>query len=68
MDKWEINDLFRNRNYRICTAIDMISLGVVLEEMEKSGDLSEQKSKHFQSIASSLLQLIRFENDKLKEE
>lgn len=67
MDKWGINDLYRNRNYRICMGIDMISLGVVLEEMVKSGDLSEKKAEHFQSIASSLLHIIRLENNKLVE-
>ncbi len=62
---WDKRELHRKRNYDICTAIDLIKLGIILEEMEQTGDLDQMKSKNFHNIASSLLYIIRKENDKL---
>ncbi len=68
MNKFQVNELYRRRNYDICMAVDLIKLGIVLEEMVTSEDLSQKKADSFKTIAQGLLQLIRQENDKLRRE
>lgn len=59
------NDLFRARNYKLCTAIDMIKLGIVLQEMVDSGDLDERLANAYREQASGLLQVMRIENNRV---
>jgi hypothetical protein len=63
-----IANLYRRRNYKICKAIDLTKLGTILNEMIESGDLSRDKAKAFDDMASGLLKIIRLENNKLLKE
>lgn len=54
--------LRRRLNYRICTALDLTSLGVVLDEMVAEGVLHPAVAKTFSHQASALLTSLRNAN------
>lgn len=56
--------LYRNCNYKLCTSIDITSLGVVLNEMVERGHISEEDAKLYREQAENLLTLLRNINDR----
>lgn len=57
--------LHRKRNYDICMAVNLTSLGCVLDDMAASGDIGEGRAQFYRDLARTLLQLLRAENDNL---
>jgi len=57
--------IHRERNYDICMALNQIKLGVILDKMIGSEDLTAYQASHYKSISGALLQLIREENDRI---
>lgn len=58
-------NLYRERNYKICTALDMTKLGIILEEMESTGDITTEERRAFRLMGASLLFMIRNANDRI---
>lgn len=54
----------RGINYRICTALDMLKLHIVIDEMKTAG-LSDQEAKSIERMASGLLAMIRTANHRI---
>lgn len=63
-----MNDLYRKRNYKICTALDMTKLGIILSEMESTGDITNEEKRAFRLMGASLLYMIRNANDRIAPE
>ena len=57
----------RKRNYDICTALDMIKLSIVLDEMVEDG-MHPQLARIYKMQGSSLLAALRSENNRTFEE
>lgn len=57
-------ELYAHRNYRLCRAIDMTSLSVVLDDMVKTGHLSRRLSDAFKAQAGGLLATMCSENNR----
>jgi hypothetical protein len=60
-----VDDAYRQRNFDLCRAVNLISLGCVLEAMKKAG-LPHQQADCFMAAADALLQLMRTENNRLR--
>jgi hypothetical protein len=58
------DDLYRGINYRICTALDILKLDMVLEEMVVSAGLHPTEAQTFLIQAKALLASIRQANDR----
>lgn len=56
--------LHRKRNYDICTAVNLTSLGCVLNDMISTGDIATGQAQFYRDLAGALLKLLRAENDK----
>lgn len=52
------------RNYDVCRALDMLKLGIVLDDMVKAG-MPKEQAACFKEAAHALLQLLRTENNRL---
>ena len=57
-------DTFCRINYRLYTAIDMISLAIVLDEMVEHGVLNDQERRCFEIQAKGLLGSLRNANQR----
>lgn len=64
IDWYENHERCRAINYRICTAMDMLKLSMVIEEMKAIG-LSDQEAKSIERMASGLLAVIRNANHRI---
>lgn len=60
-----VDDGVIRRNFRLCRAVDMLSLGGVLDEMVAAG-MPEEQAACFRASASALLTLMRTENNRLR--
>lgn len=60
----EHGDQHRRFNYDLCTAVDLIKLGVALEKMVKAGRLDPRVADIYKKIAEGLLAALRSENDR----
>ena len=60
--KPEADQLIRKWNYELCTAINMIKLGIVLDEMVTAGHLDRTLALAYRANASALLAILRSEN------
>lgn len=58
------DDWHRKNNYDLCTAIDLTKLGIVLERMVTSRQMSERLALIFHAQAESLLAALRSENNR----
>jgi hypothetical protein len=59
------SDEHRRRNFDLCRAVNLTSLGVVLADMVDAG-MPPQQQACFYAAADALLQLMRTENNRLK--
>jgi len=57
--------IHRERNYDLCMALNQIKLGIILDKMVDVGDLARDKASWYKQISSSLLMLLREENDRI---
>ena len=55
-------DLHAQRNYKLCRAVDMIGLRIVLDDMVKTKHLSPQLAEAFAQQAQGLLATMLAEN------
>ena len=58
------SDEHRRRNFDICKAINMTTLGIVLYDMVKAG-MPKELAEIYELQAGSLLALIRTENNRI---
>jgi hypothetical protein len=58
------DDQHRGINYRICTALDILKLDMVLDEMVASAGLHPTEARTFLIQAKALLASIRQANDR----
>ncbi len=58
------SDEHRRRNYAICKGIDLITLGIALEDMVKAG-MPKELAEIYRLQANTLLALIRTENNRI---
>ncbi len=56
--------LYRKYNYKLCEAIDLLKLSIVLGDMVESGHLHPQLAKIYKAQTEGLLQAIRSENNR----
>jgi len=66
-DSFARNDRFRKRNYDLCSAINLISLHVVCDELIRRG-ADPAKISGLMSIANETLQLLRGINGELEKD
>jgi hypothetical protein len=59
-----LDDAHRTRNFDLCRAVDLTSLGVVLDNLVKAG-MPKGQAELFKAQADALLQLMRTENNRL---
>lgn len=60
----EADRLHRKLNYDLHQGIDLIKLGIVLEDMQKNGVMTAEEAKTYNLLASSVLTAIRNHNNK----
>lgn len=60
----EPGETFKRFNYDLCRAIDMTSLGIVLEKMALAGWIDPREAEIFHTQAGSLLALMRTANNR----
>ena len=52
----------RERNYELCTALDLTKLGITLDKMIEDGTIDMDERLRYFAIAQSLLGLMRLAN------
>jgi len=57
-------DQYRSRNFDLCVAINITSLGVVLDKMIEDGSLTKNQAECYKQSAHAILQLLRSENNR----
>lgn len=60
-----LGDRHRELNYKICMAIDLLKIGIVLDEMVAEG-MEPEFVEIFKAQADGLLAAMRSENNRLK--
>ncbi len=59
------DDLHHSRNFHLCRAMDIGSLGCILEDMVKTGHLNKQLASLYKDQAGILLATILSENHRI---
>lgn len=57
-------EMHARRNFKLCNSIDMIGLGIVLEDMVRTGHISQRQADAFEASARGLLATMLTENDR----
>lgn len=60
-----IDDAYAQRNFKICRAVDLLKVGIVLDDMIEAG-LPRNQARAFKQAAESLLALMQTENNRLR--
>lgn len=63
-DNGGLNDLYRQYNYDLCTAVDLTKLSIILEKMVSSGHMNKQMAVLYKEQGAVLLNLLRSENNR----
>lgn len=58
------DNLWRERNLRMCQIIDTMKLDILLSEMVSSGHLNKDMAEIYKTQAASLLAALRSENNR----
>jgi hypothetical protein len=62
--EYEGLELHRNINYELCTALDMVKFGIVLDRMVAEGIIDRVTARNHRVLASSVLTTILNENNR----
>lgn len=64
--KWFGQDLQHKINYQLCTSLDILRIGIVLDRMVNFKLISQHKANVYKSMSEDFLTLLRTENNKRK--